>query len=154
MGRKLSNQKTMQKKLRKILADPVQFIQRLYIKNKKGRLVKFKLNDEQIQMLEAFTDDDLLHLHMIILKARQIGSSTLVSAYLFWIWFTSKEPITIAILSHKLASSKHLLEMWFRFYDNLPPGLAPELEVRNTTCMRLPNGAEVIAVSAEGKGGS
>ena len=153
MGRKLSNHKTMQKKLRKILADPISFIQRLYIKNKKGRLVKFKLNDEQIQMLDAFTHEDLQHLHMIILKARQIGSSTLVSAYLFWKWFTSKEPITIAILSHKLASSKHILEMWFRFYDNLPPGLAPELEVRNTTCMRLPSGAEVIAVSAEGKGG-
>ena len=50
MGRKLSNHKTMQKKLRKILADPVQFIQRLKIKNKKGRLVKFKLNDEQIEI--------------------------------------------------------------------------------------------------------
>ena len=77
MGRKLSNNKTMQKKLRKILADPSLFIQRLKIKNKKGRLVKFKLNDEQIQMLDAFTNEDLQHLHMIILKARQIGSSTL-----------------------------------------------------------------------------
>ena len=150
MGRKLSNPKTMQKKLRKILADPFLFIPRLKIKNKKGKLVRFKLNAEQEEMLKAFTTMDE---HMIILKARQIGSSTLVSAYLFWLWFTSEEPITVAILSHKLASSKHLLEMWFRFYDNLPPQIKGELEVRNTTSMRLPSGAEVIAVSAEGKGG-
>ena len=84
MGRKLSNPKTMQKKLRKILADPFLFIPRLKIKNKKGKLVRFKLNAEQEEMLKAFTTQDE---HMIILKARQIGSSTLVSAYLFWLWF-------------------------------------------------------------------
>ena len=52
MGLKLSNPKTMQKKLRKILADPFLFIPRLQIKNKKGKLVRFKLNAEQEEMLK------------------------------------------------------------------------------------------------------
>lgn len=138
-------------KLLEVLLDPYQFISRLSIKNKSGKLVSIIPSREQLDIIEAFENKKE---HLVILKARQIGSSTIVSAYLFWKWFTSKEPITIAILSHKLASSKHLLEMWFRFYDNLPPALKRDLAVRNTTSMKLADtGAEVIAVSAEGHGG-
>lgn len=138
-------------KLISILSDPFKFIPRLTIKNKSGKLINIIPQQEQIEIIRAFEERDE---HLVILKARQIGSSTIVAAYLFWKWFTSKEPITIAILSHKLASSKHLLDMWFRFYDNLPPQLKRNLSIRNTTSMKLEDtGAEVVAVSAEGHGG-
>lgn len=133
------------------MMDPFKFIPLLKIKNKHGKMVYLKLNREQIEIIKAFEDGND---HLVILKGRQIGSSTIVSAYLFWKWYTSKSPITIAILSHKLASSKHILNMWFRFWDNLPKGLQRQLAVRNTIEMRLADtDAEVIAVSAEGKGG-
>ena len=138
-------------KLAGVLADPFKFIPLLKIKDKHGKMVYLKLNKEQIKIIEAFETGNE---HLVILKSRQIGSSTIVSAYLFWKWYTSKTPITIAILSHKLASSKHILSMWFRFWDNLPKELQRTLSVRNTIEMKLADSqAEVIAVSAEGKGG-
>jgi len=138
-------------KLKETLADPFKFIPLLKIKNKAGKMVPLKLNSEQIAIIEAFENGNE---DLVILKGRQIGSSTVVSAYLFWKWYTSTTPITIAILSHKLASSKHILNMWFRFWDNLPTPLQRTLLVRNTIEMKLKDTeAEVIAVSAEGKGG-
>ena len=134
-----------------IIQDPIQFIKRLKIKDNRGKLVNFKLNDEQVVLLDRLINSDK---HLVVLKSRQIGSSTLVSAYLFWKWYSSSEPITIAILSHKLASSRHLLNMWFRFYDNLPNSLKRPLSKRNTTEMVLHgSGAEVMAISAKGEGG-
>ena len=139
------------KELEAVLKDPLLFIPKLTIKDKKGKLVKIKPNGEQIQIIESLTAADG---HLVVLKGRQIGSSTIVAAWLFWKWYTSPSPITIAILSHKLASSKHLLEMWFRFYDNLPQPLKRPLTVRNTTSMKLSDtGAECFAISAEGHGG-
>ena len=139
------------KALLDVLSDPYLFISKLKIKSKEGKLQSIKPSAEQIEIIKAFEEDNR---HLVILKARQIGSSTIVAAYLFWRWYTSREPITIAILSHKLASSKHLLQMWFRFFDNLPDPLKRSLEIRTSTSMKLADtGAEVIAVSAEGHGG-
>ena len=116
------------------LKDPRLFISKLMIKDKKGKLTALKPNAEQLQIIDAFENKKE---HLVVLKSRQIGSSTIVSAYLFWKWYTSTEPITIAILSHKLQSSKHLLEMWFKFYDNLPGPLQRKLDSRNTTSIKL-----------------
>ena len=133
----------------KILQDPVEFISRLKIVDKKGKLIPLKPNAEQIKIIGALdTGSDTL-----ILKPRQIGSSTIVCAYFFWKAYTAEDPITLAILSHKLASSKHLLEISKRFYNNLPEALKIGLSVDNTTEFRFSNGAGIIAVSAEGKGG-
>jgi hypothetical protein len=133
-----------------ILSDPIAFISRLQIVDKTGKSVRLKPNDEQIKIIEALLEDD----DLLILKGRQIGSSTIVSAFLFWKCYTSPEPITIAILSHKLASSKHLLNIHKTFYNGLPNFLKRPLSVLNTTEMRFEDsGAGIIAVSAEGKGG-
>jgi hypothetical protein len=132
-----------------ILSDPIEFISRLKIVNKIGRLVYLKPNAEQIKIVQALC----LGKDTLILKPRQIGSSTIVCAYFFWKAYTSKDPITLAILSHKLASSKHLLEISKKFYYNLPQNLRTGLLTDNTTEFRFSNGAGIIAVSAEAKGG-
>ena len=140
----------MSRALLKIISDPIEFISRLKIVDKNGKLIRLKPNAEQIEIIKALVEED----DTLILKGRQIGSSTIVSAYLFWKLWTATEPITIAILSHKLASSKHLLEIHKTFYHNLPKFLKRPLDVENTTTMRFADsGATVIAVSAEGKGG-
>ena len=133
----------------KILQDPIEFISRLKIVDKKGKITFLKPNAEQIKIVEALHNGG----DTLILKPRQIGSSTIVCAYFFWKAYTAEDPITLAILSHKLASSKHLLEISKRFYNNLPEALKIGLSVDNTTEFRFSNGAGIIAVSAEGKGG-
>jgi len=142
----------MNKKVLKVITNLSKFVTRLKIKSKRGQLISLKPNDEQVEVLKALeTDEDVL-----ILKARQIGSSTIVCAYLFWRWFTATGPETTAILSHKLASSKHLLVIFKTMYHNLPKYIRENfpLQQENATSMTLEhNGAQVIAVSAEGHGG-
>lgn len=135
--------------LTKILSDPVLFISRLKIIDKNGKLANLKPTSEQIKIIQTLEKDG----DLLILKPRQIGSSTIICAYLFWKAFTSPDPVTFAVLSHKLASSKHLLAIIKRFWENLPTSLKTPLSVDNTTELRFKNGAGIIAVSAEGKGG-
>ena len=134
-----------------VLSDPHLFISKLKVKSKSGKLISLTPTSEQIQIINAFIGSED---HLVILKPRQIGSSTIALAILFWKWYTSPEPISIAILSHKLASSKHLLTIWFRFYDNLPQELQRPLAYRTTTNMKFKDtGAEVVAVSGAADGG-
>ncbi len=140
----------MKANIQDIFSDPVQFIARLKVIGKDGVIVDLIPNEEQIKMIESLlTGDDCL-----FLKPRQIGASTIVSAFLFWRWYTSKEPITVAILSHKLSSAKHLLHMYKFFYSKLPRQLRRELIVENATELVLKDsGAKIMAVSGEASGG-
>jgi hypothetical protein len=136
--------------VQRILNNPVEFIKRLKIINKEGKLVNLVPNREQVDIIIALEKGE----PTLILKGRQIGSSTIVGAYFFWKIYVSKEPATFAILSHKLQSAKHLLSMHKIFYDNLPKFLQKELEVENTTEIKFKDsGAKIIAVSAGAEGG-
>jgi hypothetical protein len=140
----------MPQSLEEIFNDPVLFISRLSITDKEGKICLLTPTPEQIEMIGALqTGRDCL-----FLKPRQIGASTIVSAYYFWKWYTSKEPITIAILSHKMMSAKHLLHMYKFFYSKLPNQLRRPLIVENTTELILrDSGAKIMAVSGEASGG-
>jgi hypothetical protein len=136
--------------VQRILNNPVEFIKRLKIINKEGKLINLVPNREQVDIIIALEKGE----PTLILKGRQIGSSTIVGAYFFWKIYVSKEPATFAILSHKLQSAKHLLSMHKIFYDNLPKFLQKELEVENTTEIKFKDsGAKIIAVSAGAEGG-
>lgn len=97
----------------------------LYIKTKKGNLVKFKLNKAQKKLLDLINKNKNKPIRIIILKARQLGISTFVEAWLFWktTFFSNKNSLLIA---HKLKASNNLLKIFNRFYDNLPEPLKPE----------------------------
>lgn len=76
---------------RRCARDPIYFCERYWkIRHpEKGRIL-FELREAQRETLEAFED----HSRVIILKARQIGFSTLVSAYVAWrAFFHSDEAI-------------------------------------------------------------
>jgi len=136
--------------LHSILADPLSFISRLKIINKKGKQVNLTPTDEQLKMFTALESDR----DCLFLKPRQIGSTTFTLAWLFYKWYTSTEPITVALMSHKTSSAKHLLNVFKRFYYSLPGPLKRELVTDNTTEVQFADtGARVMAVSAEGKGG-
>ena len=152
MTKKMTNSKTgLKTKLINTFArDPLSFIKRLTIINKAGKRVKLQPNAEQLKIIETLQRSG----DMLVCKGRQIGSSTIISAYLFWCVYVATEPETYAILSHKMGSSKHLLKMHKTFYDNLPIALKRELSVDNTTELRFADsGAGIIAASAGGEGG-
>jgi len=134
----------------RIMEDPVEFISRLTIVSKSGKLVRLKPNAVQIETIDALSTGK----DVVVLKARQMGLSTIVAAYLFWRWYTSPDPERYAVLSYKLASAKHLFGMWKGFFDRLPNFLRRPLAVDSTTEMVLSDtGAILMAASAQGDGG-
>lgn len=112
---------------------PLEFISRLSIIGKDGKLITLTPTEEQIDIITTLEKDK----DTIILKPRQIGSSTIVAAYLFYKAYTSEEPVTYAILSYKLSSSKHLLNIHKTFYNYLPKALQKPLDVDNSTELSL-----------------
>jgi hypothetical protein len=136
---------------RATLLDPLEFISRLKIIDKKGVRVNLIPNQEQIEIVQALEEEDE---DLLILKGRQIGSSTIIVAWLFWKSYVSTEPTTLATMSHKTNSARHLLGIIKNMHDTLPKALQRGISVDNGTELRFADtGAGVIAVSAEGKGG-
>lgn len=109
----------------------------LYIRPKKQSeedveeppLILFKLNPQQKKLFDAI-EDDWCHyrpIRYIILKARQIGFSTLIAAILFSLTYFNpyKESLVIA---DKDDHTVRIFEMYQRFYDNLPEPLKLQLK--------------------------
>jgi len=133
-----------------IINDCFEFISRLSIVDKKGVLRKLRLNAEQIEIVEALLRGE----DTLVLKPRQIGSSTAVAAYYFWRVYSSTEPCTHVVLSHKQSSARHIFDMMKRFYSGLPAGLQRALSIVNTVQMTFADtGATIRAESAGADGG-
>lgn len=135
--------------IQKVLDNPVKFIKRLKIKDKTGKIITLTPNDEQTAIIETLE----LGKDLIVCKPRQIGSTTIVAAYLFWKAYTSQEPITVALLSHKIDSVRHILKIFKTFYDNLPGFLKKPLKEDSASKIVFANGASIICASASSKGG-
>jgi hypothetical protein len=125
--------------VKNIINNPVKFISRLKIKDKSGRLVSLYPNDEQVKVIEKLE----LEKDLIVCKPRQI----------FWKAYTSSEPITIALLSHKIESVRHILRIFKTFYENLPNFLRKPLKEDSASKLVFHNGATVLCASASSKGG-
>ena len=136
-------------KLNDVMLNAHQFISRLKIKAKDGRIVTLYPNDEQTKIIEALEGGK----DLIVAKPRQIGSTTIVAAYLFWKAYTNEQPITVALLSHKIDSVRHILRIFKTFYDNLPKFLQQPLKEDSASKLVFNNGATILCASASSKGG-
>ena len=116
---------------RATLLDPLEFISRLKIIDKKGVRVNLIPNQEQIEIVQALEEEDE---DLLILKGRQIGSSTIIVAWLFWKSYVSTEPTTLATMSHKTNSARHLLGIIKNMHDTLPKALQRGISVDNGRC--------------------
>lgn len=122
------------------------FLRLLKVRSKDGPVVSLVPQPEQVDILELLETGD----STLILKPRQIGSSTIIAAYLCWLWLTSPDPITIVVLSFKQKSAKHLLRMIKGFYSSLPEALRFELSTDTKDHVVLEaSGAELMAVGAQ-----
>ena len=136
--------------IRAVIENPLKFCSLLNIVDKSGKNARLKLNGEQTKIISSLHSGK----DTLILKPRQIGSTTAVAAFFFWKWITAPGPETYVILSHKMGSSRHILGIHKRFYDALPGPLKRELSTDNGGGMTLKDtGATIMAASAEGKGG-
>lgn len=102
------------------------------IRNKEGKIVGFKLNTPQEKLYNIIREQKRAKkpVRVIILKARQMGFSTLTESILF------KETVTkfnrrTGIITHKATATSNLFNMSKLMLDNLPDDLRPSIKRSN-----------------------
>jgi len=116
---------------------------------KKG-LIPFKTFDFQKDLLEDFND----HRFTIVLKARQLGISTLTAVYICWLLIFFREK-NVLIMATKRSTAGNLLKKVKIIYKNLPKWMQSlvELEKDNMWELQFDNGSTVKAVSTSSDAG-
>jgi len=112
----------------KVLGDPRTFIETFcYITTKQGKFELIKLNRPQRRLMSLIEKrmKERRPVRIRVLKARQMGFSTLISALGFW-WAAMNENSSYAVVAHKETSASGIFEKNKIFYDNLPKALRPK----------------------------
>ena len=132
--------------------DPRNFFKFLKVFNKEtGKLEPFILRPQQEELLQAL----LTHNKVVVLKARQLGISTLLRAYFLWKSYMSVEPTRHAIISYTRDSADHLHNMDKGFYLSLPKPLQRKLSKSSSRTLQFGDtNAELRAFTAGGKAGA
>ncbi len=104
-------------------------------KAQNGPLIPFKWNKAQRHVWKIMQKliAKGLPIKLVILKARQIGCSTLFCAYIFWQMWRQKNYRSGIVAYEKLSTLKELNETMATFYDCLPEEDKPALRAKGGT---------------------
>ena len=104
----------------------------LKIRTKDGTLMPLRLNQPQDRMYQAVKSqwDAGKPVRIIVLKARQMGFSTLTEAIIFAITAT-RFYTDCMIVAHKDEATANLFRMSLRYYENLPEPMKPMRKASN-----------------------
>lgn len=102
------------------------------IRDKVGQIIDFKFNKPQEKLYNIIKKQKELNkpIRIVILKARQMGFSTLTESILFK-ETTTKFNINTGIIAHKEDATTNLFNMSKRIYDNLPKEMKPSKKASN-----------------------
>ena len=110
-----------------------QYIEKyIKIRDKSGNIIDFKINQGQQKLYDAIKKQNIegKPIRIIVLKARQIGFSTLTEGIIFKNTAT-KFNVNAGIITHKEEATTNLFNMSKRMYDNLPENMKPSLKRSN-----------------------
>ncbi|AWP30758.1 DNA packaging protein [Paenibacillus sp. Cedars] len=141
--RKLQQRPEKLEELRAILSDFEQFCFRmLKIKNKSGEMVPLVLNDAQRRYAAKVFEDIAAGkpVRIIILKARQMGFSTVTEALIYY--FTSlQEAKNAFIVAQSSDASSNLYDMFQLYYEKVPAVIQPMSRKNNAKKLTFENPA-------------
>jgi hypothetical protein len=133
----------------KCAQDPVYFMKKYYmIQNPQKGRIKFSLYPFQEQVLRHMQNED----YLLINKSRQLGISTLCSAYALWMMLFQKDK-NILCIATKQETAKNLVTKVRFAYDQLPKWLQIKTVEHNKLSLRLANGSQIKATSASSDAG-
>tara|TARA_Y100000389_G_scaffold202384_1_gene247484 strand:+ start:351 stop:1934 length:1584 start_codon:yes stop_codon:yes gene_type:complete len=133
----------------KCAKDPVYFMKKYYtIQHPKRGRIKFNLYPFQETVLGHMDNED----YMIINKSRQLGISTLCSAYSLWMMLFHKDKNVLCIATKQETAKNMVTKVRFA-YDNLPQWLRIKTVEHNKLSLRLANGSQIKATSASSDAG-
>lgn len=142
--------KEILKEIVKAGKDPVYFTTSYCrISHPQRGLIPFKAYDFQQQLLTDFTD----YRFNIILKARQLGISTITAAYVAWLMMFHRDK-NILVVATKLQTATNLVRKVKAIIKNLPPWMRiSEITIDNRTSFELGNGSQIKGSSTSGDAG-
>jgi len=149
MAYKLTKEKIV-KEVVKSGKNPVYFINTYCKIPHPGKgLIPFKTYDFQKDLV----DELALHRFMIVLKARQLGISTITAAYVAWLCLFHRDK-NVLVVATKLTTAANLVKKVKTILKNLPPWLKiADLTIDNKNSIELSNGSQVKASSTSGDAG-
>ena len=112
-------------------------------------LIPFKTYDFQTELLENLA----LHRFTIVLKARQLGISTITAAYIAWLILFHRDK-NVLIVATKLGTAANMVRKVKTILKFLPDWLKiAKLTIDNKNSIELNNGGQVKASSTSGDAG-
>jgi hypothetical protein len=112
-------------------------------------LIPFHLYPFQEKLLEDFED----HRFNVILKARQLGISTITAAYVAWMMMFHREK-NVLVIATKFNTAANLVKKVKAIIKNLPDWLRiSTVDIDNRTSFVLSNGSQIKASSTSGDAG-
>ena len=112
-------------------------------------LIPFKLYDYQKDLIEDFQDNRF----NVILKARQLGISTVSAAYIVWLMMFHREK-NVLVIATKFSTASNLVKKVKSILKNLPEWMQiAEVSIDNRTSFELSNGSQIKAAATSGDAG-
>ena len=142
----------MSQNIKKIIAqeyikcakDPAYFMRKYcYIQHPTRGRILFALYPFQEKVLHLFRDNQ----YLVTLKSRQLGISTLASAYSLWMMLFHKDKNVLALATTQ-ATARNLVSKTMFMYDQLPKWLRLSAVEKNKLSLRLKNGSKITAKSS------
>ncbi len=117
-----------QRAKRKRLRDDAEYYCRhcVKIRTKQGKIAPLIFNRVQRRFLKQVLDQWVRtgRVRMVVLKARQQGLSTVISAIQYW-WLSQRKAQKGLVMAHEGDSTTTLLDMYRRIHDNVPDIVRP-----------------------------
>ena len=112
-------------------------------------LIPFHLYDFQRDLLRSFED----YRFNVILKARQLGISTISAAYVAWLMMFHREK-NVLVIATKFSTAANLVKKVKAIIKNLPQWLRiSNVDIDNRTSFILSNGSQIKASSTSADAG-
>ena len=130
--------------------DPVYFLNNYAkISHPQHGLISFKTFDFQDDLLKSFRD----HRFNIILKARQLGISTITAGYVVWLMMFHRDK-NVLVMATKFGTASNLVKKVKNIMRHVPDWLRiSTISVDNRTSFELSNGSQIKASSTSGDAG-
>jgi len=139
----------IQREYLKCLQDPVHFMRKYCtIQHPTKGKVKFDLYPFQEKCLTEFKDNR----YNIILKARQLGISTLSAGYALWLMLFHNDKNILVIATGK-DTAKNLVTKVRVMYEGMPQWLKTNTEEINKLSIRFKNGSQIKAIASNESAG-
>ncbi len=134
----------IKKEYLKCASDPSYFVKKYCVIQ---HPMKGKIPFDLYEFQEKTMSDLLLHRFNVILKARQLGISTLTAAYSLWM-MTFNQDKNILVIATKQDVAKNLVTKVRVMHANLPTWLKAKCVEDNKLNLRYKNGSQIKAVSS------